>query len=114
LLISKEGFSFQFDGSKCKECGGKCCIGKAGNIWITVQEIPRLMQFLKVGFDELRDKYIEKRGYRFSIKEVKIDTDNYRCVFFDMDTKECSIYEIRPIQCRTFPFWNDLKMIYRI
>lgn len=109
LLTQIEGFDFRFDSAQCSSCGGKCCIGKSGNIWITVQELSRLAKYLGVSFDELMQKYVEKRGYRFSIKEAQIDLGNYRCIFFDMEKKQCSIYNLRPRQCRTFPFWNDLK-----
>jgi Fe-S-cluster containining protein len=38
-----------------------------------------------------------------------ISKDNYACIFFDLDKKQCSIYEARPKQCRTFPFWEHFK-----
>jgi Fe-S-cluster containining protein len=29
------------------------------------------------------------------------------CVFFDNQTRKCRVYEHRPRQCRTWPFWNS-------
>ncbi len=107
--LTKEGFDFAFDPIGCEACEGNCCIGESGNIWITMQEIDKLARHLNIDLEEVRNKYLEKRGYKYSIKEVQLAEDNYACVFFDLDKKQCSIYEARPIQCRTFPFWDYFK-----
>ena len=31
-----------------------------------------------------------------------------KCVFLSSDGKQCSVYESRPVQCRTFPYWPAL------
>ncbi len=108
-LIKKEGYDFAFDAKGCDSCQGNCCIGESGNIWINKQEIETLKEHLNISLEELTNKYIEKRGYKYSIKEVKLAHDNYACIFFDLEKKQCGIYEARPIQCRTFPFWEYFK-----
>lgn len=102
-------FTFSFDASKCSQCGGKCCTGSSGNIWIKVQDLEPLAKYLDISTEELLQKYVEKRGYRFSLKEVEIEKDNFACIFFDIQSKRCSIYELRPVQCKTFPFWSEFK-----
>lgn len=108
-LIKKEGFDFAFDPSGCDSCKGNCCIGESGYIWITIQEIENLAKHLNITLDEVRIKYLEKKGYKYTIKEVKLAEDNYACTFFNLEKKQCSIYEARPVQCRTFPFWEYFK-----
>lgn len=108
-IIKKEGFDFGFDPQGCNTCEGNCCIGESGNIWINKQEIETLSKHLDISLDELRFSFLEKRGYKYSIKEVKLSSDNYACIFFNLEKKQCSIYEARPIQCRTFPFWDYFK-----
>jgi len=107
--MTKEGFDFSFDPVGCDSCEGNCCIGESGNIWINKQEIEYLSTHLNLSLVETFDKYLEKRGYRYSIKEVQLSKDNYACVFFDLNKKQCSIYDARPTQCRTFPFWDYFK-----
>ena len=34
----------------------------------------------------------------------KTDGDNFSCIFLS-NGKSCDIYDIRPIQCRTYPYW---------
>ncbi len=108
-IVTKEGFDFDFDPIGCNTCEGNCCIGESGNIWINRVEIENLSKYLNITLEELRDKYLEKRGYKYSIKEVQLAKDNYACIFFDFNKKQCSIYKVRPIQCKTFPFWDYFK-----
>ncbi|APW66082.1 zinc/iron-chelating domain-containing protein [Poseidonibacter parvus] len=108
-LIKKDGFPYAFEPSACDTCAGNCCIGESGYIWINAQEINTLATHLNISLEELRSKYLEKKGYKYSIKEVKSAEDNYACTFFDLEKRQCSIYEARPIQCRTFPFWDYFK-----
>lgn len=108
-IITKEGFDFGFNPIGCNSCEGNCCIGESGNIWINKQEIENLSKHLNLSLDELRGKFLEKRGYKYSLREIKLAEDNYACVFFNLEKRQCSIYEVRPIQCRTFPFWDYFK-----
>lgn len=108
-LIFKEGYDFSFDPSVCDQCDGNCCIGESGYIWISQNEIEILALHLGMPKQQVIDKYLFKVGYKYSIKEIKLDTNNYICCFFDLNKKQCSIYEARPSQCRTFPFWEHFK-----
>ena len=108
-LIKQEGFPYAFEPSACDTCAGNCCIGESGYIWITEKEINVLAMHLNITQEELRIKYLNKISYKHSIKEVKLSEDNFACVFFNLEKRQCSIYEARPRQCRTFPFWEYFK-----
>lgn len=108
-LIKKDGYPYAFDAKVCGECSGNCCIGESGYIWINKVEIDNLAKHLDISLEELRINYLNKIGYKYSIKENKLSEDNYSCVFFDLEKKQCSVYEARPTQCRTFPFWDYFK-----
>ncbi len=108
-MIEQEGFSYKFDEFRCASCEGNCCIGESGYIWINKDEILALADFLKISQEELMSKYLRKVGYKYSIKEIRLSEDNYACMFFDIIKKQCSIYDVRPTQCRTFPFWDYFK-----
>lgn len=109
--MTKEGFYYTFDSSKCEKCKGKCCTGESGYIWINDDEISNLSKFLNLNKDEFKNRYLDKFGIRYSIKEAKYK-NGFRCVFFDETKLNCSIYEYRPIQCKTFPFWDYFKKNY--
>lgn len=109
MILENKEYSYKFDASKCAQCEGNCCIGESGYIWITPDEIEKLAVHLNINVKEVFERYILKIGYKFSLKEKKLDENNFACTFFDLDKKQCSIYEVRPKQCRTFPFWDYFK-----
>ncbi len=108
-LIKKDGYNFAFDSSACSSCAGNCCIGESGYIWINKSEIETLAKFLNISVDYLKKECLYKVGYKYSIKEVELDKNNFACCFFNLEKKQCMIYEARPTQCRTFPFWDYFK-----
>ena len=58
---------------------------------------------VELSSEEFEDQYTRKIGARRSLKEF----GNGDCVFFDHDTRKCEVYELRPRQCRTWPFWES-------
>ena len=108
-LVKKDGFNFAFDPNGCNSCAGNCCIGESGYIWINSVEIQALALHLKISAEDLKKRYLNKIAYKYSIKEVQLASNNYACCFFDLEKKQCSIYNARPNQCRTFPFCDYFK-----
>ena len=108
-MIAKDGFAYKFDELKCSSCEGNCCIGESGYIWVTKDEINAFSKFFDIELNEFVSKYLRKVGYKYSLKEIHLSNDNYACEFFDIIKKQCSVYDIRPSQCRTFPFWDYFK-----
>ena len=108
-MISHDDYSYKFDELKCNDCEGNCCIGESGYIWITNEQIDVLAKYLNMSQEDTIKKYLYKVGYKYSIKEKQLSKTNFACVFFDTIKKQCSIYDVRPTQCRTFPFWEYFK-----
>jgi len=106
--IWKEGFKFSFNPDICKECSGNCCNGESGTIFLNKAEMKALSEFLGIPLSRFTADYLRKFSYKYSIKELKIN-NNYACVFYDEEQNICSVYPVRPGQCRTFPFWNCFK-----
>ena len=48
-------------------------------------------------------KFVRQVGNRRSLTEYP-DGD---CIFLDPQTRHCMVYSARPIQCRTWPFWDS-------
>ena len=85
---------------ECTRCGN-CCTGGPGTVRVSDEEITGLARFLGLSRKAFIDIYTRKvKGY-VSLREKP----NYDCVFFTAD-KGCGVYEHRPRQCRTFPFWK--------
>lgn len=85
----------------CTGCGG-CCTGTPGYIWISLDEIVAMADYLKMTTAEFSRRYLRRVGDKYSLTEIR---PNYDCVF--LDGKRCKVYPVRPTQCRTFPFWPE-------
>ena len=107
-IIRKHRFEFSFDPVACRECHGNCCIGESGCIWVSKKDMLQISDFLGLDIDDFVSDYVREIGNRFSLKEVKIG-GSLHCAFFDEGNRQCSIYGVRPTQCRTFPFWDYFK-----
>lgn len=94
------------DGLKfsCTQCGN-CCSGDPGYVWATKEEIASISRFLGRTDGGLDPKHLRRVGWRFSLTE-KPDGD---CIFLKRENGKsmCSIYSVRPVQCRTWPFWRE-------
>lgn len=106
--IAKEGFDFVFNPAKCVECGGKCCIGESGYIFLSKDEMGKIAEFLGIDFSDFTTRFIRQVGNKYSLNE-KPHPSGFACVFFDESTKQCQIYSVRPMQCQKFPFWDIFK-----
>ena len=108
-MTREDGYSFCFDSLACASCGGACCIGESGYIWVNYPEIEAIAVHLKLDIEEFAKTYLIRAKNRYSLKEYKSEELGYACIFFDESKRMCSIYEVRPKQCRTFPFWEQFK-----
>ena len=107
-LIREEGFAYGFNAKACEACQGNCCTGESGYIWVSQEERKAMAEYLKMSEEEFIKEYLLKIRYRFTLKELPYK-EGFRCLFFDTTKKQCSIYPVRPHQCRTFPFWDYFK-----
>ena len=85
----------------CTRCGN-CCSGFSGTVSISDDEIAVLAARLELSVDEFRERYLRLLSDgSISLKEKP----NYDCVFY-APGHGCLVYEDRPTQCRTWPFWR--------
>ena len=108
--LEKEGYNYLFDSTACFSCGGHCCTGERGYIWVKYNEIEKIADFLERNVEDFAIIHLKKVKHRYSLIERKRESENdFACIFFDDVRKSCSIYPVRPLQCRTFPFWEQYK-----
>jgi Fe-S-cluster containining protein len=73
-------------------------------VWVNQDEIVAMAALLgEEDVEAFEEMYVRKIGIRKSLREFP----NCDCVFFDTDSRACSVYDARPRQCRTWPFWNS-------
>ncbi len=44
---------------------------------------------------------------KVGIRKSLIEWANGDCVFFHSESRTCEVYDARPRQCRTWPFWSS-------
>lgn len=94
----RDGLKFQ-----CTQCGD-CCTGAPGHVWVNAAEIAALAALVgEPDVAAFEAKYVRKVGARKSL----IEYGNGDCVFFDTQARKCGVYDARPRQCRTWPFWDS-------
>ncbi|OQR88412.1 belonging to Uncharacterized protein family UPF0153 [Thraustotheca clavata] len=104
----KDGLSFT-----CTKCGN-CCSGRAGSVRFADEELTKMADKMKVSVSEFLTKYTRRQGRGsksfYQLKELrKNQLDGFDCVFLTRQGKQtrCQLYEARPLQCRTWPFWPE-------
>ncbi len=85
----------------CTQCCD-CCTGAPGYVWVTDAELEAIARHLGRPVAEVRDLHSRNARGKRTLRE-KGDGD---CVFLD-SRKGCTIYPVRPAQCRTWPFWES-------
>ncbi|MFN4241702.1 MAG: YkgJ family cysteine cluster protein [Tepidisphaerales bacterium] len=102
----------------CTQCGN-CCTGGPGYVWLSPEELARLAGHLGLSEEETKRRYCRRVGGKLSLKEHRTEGGLYDCVFLTTERRTlpdgtertvrgCAIYAVRPLQCRTWPFWDGL------
>ena len=106
--MTTQDFPYQFDPNACKTCSGRCCRGFGGYVWISAEELEKMATARGMDADSFSNQYVRQAHGKLSLKEVIINGEHL-CCFFDYAERRCMIYENRPRQCRTFPFWEAYR-----
>ncbi|MCP3902374.1 MAG: YkgJ family cysteine cluster protein [Planctomycetes bacterium] len=99
-----DGLRFQ-----CTQCGN-CCTGPPGTVGFTAAEAKELARHLGITEKAFLRQYARKVDGNWSLNEHETE-HGLDCVFLDRETVPgkavCGVYEARPTQCRTWPFWPE-------
>src|SRR5690349_16475444 len=92
----REGLRFT-----CTLCGD-CCTGGPGFVWVDNDDLAAIAAFRGETIEEVTGLYTRTTERGRTLRE-KSDGD---CVFYERG-QGCTIYPVRPPQCRTWPFWES-------
>jgi Fe-S-cluster containining protein len=92
----KDGIRFECQGT------GRCCMsrGTYGYVYLTLKDRQRMSAHLNLSTRDFTRKFCQKTDGYFHL--INPDRD---CRF--LEGTRCSVYEGRPAQCRTWPFWPE-------
>jgi len=101
ITFYKQNFRF-----KCKRCATFCC--KLGGANLNEKDVQRIKE---AGY--VMDNFLEPMTKRENNSVLKIGSrlgkrEDGSCIFLRFNNKlkiyECSIYDVRPVLCRIYPF----------
>jgi len=84
----------------CEKCGACCRV--EGYVFLEAGEAERLAGFLGMRLKEFKKQYT----YWFFIFGRVLRTQSTGCPF--LVNNRCSVYEARPKQCSSFPYWKRI------
>lgn len=87
---------------ECQPDCGACCTDHEDYAYVYLEEddVKRLAAFLELERDDFLDGYATVDD-----GHVVLKMERPECPF--LEGTRCTVYEARPAQCRTFPFWRD-------
>ena len=88
----------------CSACGDCCVTGNDYYVYLSGREVERIRNYLKLSRGWFRRRYLERLDDGDLVAAAEADG---RCVFLDAN-RRCRVYSVRPLQCRTYPFWPEL------
>jgi Fe-S-cluster containining protein len=93
----EDGLAFE-----CQGCS-HCCRGPGGYVWLSMEEACRIAAHLNMKPDDFGRKYLRQVKGKLAL----VDGAGGDCVLLGEDGR-CEVYELRPTQCRTFPWWPEV------
>lgn len=88
---------------ECTQCGDCCKTrGEYAYVYLNRAEARALAEHLGLTLAEFRRRhtFVDEDGW------LQLRFEGGRCTFLGLDGR-CGVYEARPVQCRTFPFWPE-------
>ncbi len=89
---------------ECTQCGRCCSGGGDYHVFLNTDEAELIRESLQLSVGWFRQRYLHQ--LESGELTVVLNADG-RCSFLDRDGR-CSVYEVRPMQCRTYPFWPEI------
>ncbi len=93
----------------CTQCGA-CCTGPPGAVWFTEEEGVAMARQVGLEPEIFLRRYAHRIDGNWSLSERKSE-HGFDCIFLDRTAVKgraiCSLYDARPLQCKTWPFWPE-------
>ena len=88
----------------CTRCS-MCCRHEPGYVFLSKKDVQLLAEGLQMGYTDIVREFchwipLPDGKKRLSLREKP----GFDCIFWQ---DGCSVYSCRPLQCRTFPFWES-------
>jgi hypothetical protein len=91
---------------RCTRCSA-CCRYDPGFVFLSRTDADALADFFRMDYSSFVQVYCRWVPAGGGVEYLSLkEKSNYDC--FLWGERGCSAYEARPLQCRTFPFWESI------
>lgn len=105
MIKNSRNFKIRFE---CQSACADCCKLSGGHVFLNEDEAQAISVFLQISEDEFLRRFTRIWNDRLCL----VDNPDDHCIF--LKSNRCSIYSVRPWQCRVYPFWEEnLKSVER-
>lgn len=88
----------------CSRCSC-CCGGQPGFVFLSRIDLTNLAESFNLEEDIFVSRYCREVEWHDGSLTLSLkEKENCDCVFWT--EKGCSVYDVRPVQCQTYPFWK--------
>ncbi len=89
---------------QCTQCGN-CCF-EPGYVYMSAEEVKAIAEHLSMSKDRFKARY-RVRWDPPSRQWIIDATHGLGCPLLTED-RRCSVQPVKPMQCQTFPFWDEM------
>ncbi len=95
-----QGLNFE-----CQRCS-YCCRHEPGYVFLSENDLNPMIKEMKMTEEAFIKKYCIKVDIGLFSRISLIEKENHDCIFWS--DKGCQVYNSRPLQCRSYPFWSHV------
>jgi Fe-S-cluster containining protein len=89
---------------QCIGCG-YCCRHEPGFVFLTKEDLLSMAIFLTMKPEQFKLQHCRRISMSYGDVISLNEKKNHDCIFWDQG---CSVYSVRPVQCRSYPFWPGI------
>ena len=89
---------------ECQRCS-RCCRQEPGFVYLSENDCRALSLSLGITQEDFIRSYCRTVQGAAGLLISLLEKDNYDCIFWE--SGGCAVYEHRPFQCRSYPFWEN-------
>lgn len=86
------------------QCQSGCtnCCEVSGYVYLTERDLKRMASHIGMPVQDFETRYVYRTRHLLRLRKPRAG----QCHF--LKGGGCSVHPVKPVQCRTFPFWPDL------
>jgi len=88
----------------CQSGCGKCCDQPGGIVYLSITDAERIANHSRLSVEDWLER--DARQTYDGRYVLKSRDDDGICIHLNKD-QQCSIYNVRPQQCKAFPWWGE-------